>query len=150
MLKVGDKFPEATLINQDGKKVLLKDFLGKKVVAYFYCRDNTPGCSIESQEFQRLYPQFKKKGAVVLGICIGTQESHKKFADKLGLDFDLLVDEGAKLSKKVGVWKQKSFLGKKFMGIERTTFIINEKGRVEKIFTKVRPIGHAEKVLESL
>jgi peroxiredoxin Q/BCP len=150
MLKVGDKFPEVTLVNQDGKKVSLKDFRGKKVVAYFYCRNNTPGCTIESQEFQQLYPQFKKKGVEVVGICIGTQESHKKFAEKLGLDFNLLVDADAELSKKVGVWRQKSFLGKKFLGIERTTFVIDEKGRIEKIFSKVKALGHAKAVLESL
>lgn len=149
-MNVGEKFPDVTLVNQDGKEVSLKDFRGKKVVAYFYCKDSTPGCTIESQEFQHMYPQFRKKGVEVLGICIGTQETHRKFADKLGLKFDLLVDSGAKLSQKLGVWKKKSLYGNEFMGIERTTFLIDEDGRIGKIFSKVRPLGHAKEVLESL
>src|SRR5438876_1178246 len=115
MLEVGNKFPDVTLVSQDGKKVSLKDFRGKKVVAYFYCKDLTSGCTIESAEFQKLYQQFKKKGAEVLGISIGTEETHKKFAGKLGLEFDLLVDSGSKVSEKIGVWKEKSMYGRKYM-----------------------------------
>lgn len=149
-MKVGSKASDFEMINEEGKTASLKKFKGKKTVLYFYCRDSTTGCTIESKDFAKNYRKFKSKNAEIVGVSIGTVESHKKFKDDLKLPFNLLVDENAKVSKKYKVWKEKSFLGKKFMGIERTTFVIDEKGRVAKVFPKVKVDGHWKEVLDSL
>ncbi|MDZ7766875.1 MAG: thioredoxin-dependent thiol peroxidase [Melioribacteraceae bacterium] len=150
MLEEGKKAPQFTLISGDNKKVALKDFLGKKVVLYFYPKDNTSGCTTEACDFRDTHPNFKKVNAVVLGVSPDSIESHEKFSEKLNLPFKLLSDPDKKVLEKYGVWKEKSMYGRKYMGVERTTFIIDEKGKIQKIFPKVKVKGHVEKVLEEL
>ncbi|RCK77321.1 MAG: Thiol peroxidase, Bcp-type [Ignavibacteriae bacterium] len=149
-LKVGDLAPDFNLNSQDGKKISLKNFRGKKVVLYFYPKDMTPGCTKEACSFRDNYESIMAKGAIVLGISADSVDSHRKFREKFKLPFDLLSDETKEVSKLYGVWKQKSFLGKKFMGIERSTFIIDEKGKILAIFRKVKVNGHTEEVLNYL
>lgn len=148
MLKEGLKAPAFTLPDSKGKKISLKDFNGKKVVVYFYPKDNTSGCTTEACSFRDEYPNFKKLKTVVLGVSADSIESHKKFSDKHELPFTLLSDTDKKVLEKYGVWKEKSMYGKKYMGIERTTVVIDEKGKVVKIFPKVKVKGHVEEVLE--
>lgn len=150
MLKEGSKAPAFTLPNEKGKKVSLKDFEGQKVVLYFYPKDMTSGCTKEACDFRDAHPDFKKIKAVVLGVSPDSIESHKKFAEKYELPFTLLSDENKKVLEKYGVWKEKSMYGKKYMGVERTTVIIDEKGKIQKIFPKVKVNGHVEEVLEEL
>lgn len=150
MLKIGLKAPSFTLLSSEGKKVSLKDFKGKKVVLYFYPKDNTSGCTKEACSFQGNSASLKKSGAVVVGISADSVESHAKFAAKYGLQFALLSDESKEVLKAYGVWKEKSMYGRKFMGIERTTVIIDEEGSVTHIFPKVKVDGHTEEVLAAL
>ena len=146
----GDKAPRLTLLSSEGKEVSLRDFVGKRVVLYFYPKDNTSGCTKEACAFQNSSALFKKYGAEVLGVSGDSAESHARFAAKYGLRFPLLSDESKKVLKAFGVWKEKSMYGRKFMGIERTTFIIDEKGIVTHLFAKVKVDGHADEVLEAL
>ena len=150
MLSVGDKAPDFLLMSSDGKMISLKDFRGKKIVLYFYPKDDTPGCTKEACSFSENLARVRKKGAKVFGISADSLKSHQKFADKYGLSFLLLSDETKEVIKTYGVWKEKSFLGKKYMGIERTTFIIDEQGKIAHIFPKVKVAGHTEEVLERL
>jgi peroxiredoxin Q/BCP len=150
MLKEGGKAPAFTLPNEKGEKVSLKDFEGKKVVLYFYPKDMTSGCTKEACDFRDAHPDFKKIKAVVLGVSPDPIDSHKKFAEKYELPFTLLSDENKKVLEKYGVWKEKSMYGRKYMGVERTTVIIDEKGKVQKIFPKVKVNGHVEEVLAEL
>ncbi len=150
MLKEGSKAPTFTLPNQDGKKVSLKDFLGKKVVLYFYPKDMTSGCTKEACDFRDHIKLFNNKDVVVLGLSPDSVQSHKKFQEKYGLPFDLLSDESKKVLEKYGVWKEKSMYGKKYFGVERTTFIIDENGKIKKIFPKVKVNGHIKEVLQAL
>ncbi|MEK6953973.1 MAG: thioredoxin-dependent thiol peroxidase [Candidatus Micrarchaeota archaeon] len=150
MLSVGSKAPEFSLKAQDGKTYSLKKLAGKRAVLYFYPKDDTPGCTIESCGFRDHNAQFIRAGAQILGISADDAKSHGKFALKYGLNFPLLADMGAKVCKKYGVWKEKNFLGRKFMGIERTTFLINGQGRIAAIFPKVNPLGHAKGMLSVL
>jgi peroxiredoxin Q/BCP len=146
----GKKAPVFTLPDSDGHKVALKDFLGKKVILYFYPKDNTSGCSAEANDFNNSLKKFEKAGVQVIGISKDSQKSHIKFRDKYNLKFPLLSDEDTKVIQKYGVWKEKSMYGKKYMGVERTTFIIDEKGKIEKIYPKVKVKGHVEEVLKYL
>jgi peroxiredoxin Q/BCP len=150
MLKEGSKAPAFTLPNQDGKKVSLKDFLGKKVVLYFYPKDMTSGCTKEACDFRDHIKLFNNKDVVVLGVSPDSVQSHKKFQEKYNLPFDLLSDESKKVLEKYGVWKEKSMYGKKYFGVERTTFIIDEKGKIKKIFPRVKVDAHIKEVLEAL
>ncbi|MDT3696536.1 MAG: thioredoxin-dependent thiol peroxidase [Ignavibacterium sp.] len=150
MLEVGAKAPEFSLLNQDGKKISLKDSLGKKVVLYFYPKDNTPGCTKEACSFRDNFTRFNKIDAAILGVSPDPVKSHKKFAEKYKLNFDLLADDEKKVVQLYGVWKEKSMFGRKYMGVERTTFIIDENGRIKNIFKKVKVIGHAKEVIEAL
>jgi thioredoxin-dependent peroxiredoxin len=150
MIEVGKKAPEFSLLNQDGKKISLKDYLGKKVVLYFYPKDDTSGCTKEACNFRDEFPKFTKTKAVILGVSPDTVKSHKKFAEKYDLNFDLLADEEKKVVEKYEVWKEKSMYGRKYMGVERTTFIIDEKGKIKTIFNKVKVDGHNKEVLEAL
>lgn len=150
ILKPGDPAPDFSLFSTDGSTVSLKDFIGKKIVLYFYPRDNTPGCTTEACSFNDNLAIVRKKGAVVLGISGDSVASHEKFSKKYGLSFPLLSDEGKEVLKAYGVWKRKSLYGKLFMGIERTTFIIDEKGKIARIFPKVKVNGHTEDVLQYL
>lgn len=149
MLKIGDKAPAISLISNTGEKVALKDFLGKKVVIYFYPKDSTPGCTTEACDFRDNFARIKKK-AMVLGISRDSIESHQKFVTKYKLNFPLLVDDEGKACEAYGVWQEKSLYGRKFMGIVRSTFIVNEKGRIEHIFPKVKVKGHVDEVLKLL
>lgn len=150
MIEVGKKAPEFSLLNQDGKKISLKDYLGKKVVLYFYPKDDTSGCTKEACNFRDEFPKFTKTKAVILGVSPDSVKSHKKFAEKFDLNFDLLADEEKKVVEKYEVWKEKSMYGRKYMGVERTTFIIDEKGKIKTIFNKVKVDGHNKEVLEAL
>lgn len=150
MLEEGKKAPAFDLLNQDGNKISLKDFSGKKIVLYFYPKDDTSGCTKEACSFRDSFPKFKKSDAVILGVSPDSVKSHKKFAEKYNLNFDLLADEDKKVVQLYDVWKEKSMYGRKYMGVERTTFIIDEKGKIKKIFPKVKVDGHEKEVLEAL
>ena len=150
MLEEGKKAPAFSLFNQDGNKISLKDISGKKIVLYFYPKDDTSGCTKEACSFRDAFPKFKKSDAIILGVSPDSVKSHKKFAKKYDLNFDLLADEDKKVVQLYNVWKEKSMYGKKYMGVERTTFIIDEKGKIKKIFSKVKVDGHEKEVLEAL
>ena len=150
MLEVGKKAPDFSLYNQDEKKISLKDYLGKNVILYFYPKDDTSGCTKEACSFRDNIPKFSKADAVILGISPDSVNSHKKFSEKYKLPFNLLADEEKVVIEKYGVWKEKSMYGRKYMGVERTTFIIDEKGKIKKIFNKVKVEGHENEVLEIL
>jgi len=149
-LQVGSRAPEFTLESADGKKVSLKDFRGKKVVLYFYPKDMTPGCTTEACSFRDNIGVIKRAGAEVIGISADDVTSHRKFTEKYELPFLLLSDTDKKVLKGYGVWKEKSLYGRLFLGIVRTTFIIDEKGIISHIFPKVRVNGHTEEVLAIL
>lgn len=150
-LKEGNKAPEFSLPSTDGKEISLADYKGKKnVVLYFYPKDNTPGCTQESCDFRDFSGKFAKKDAVVLGLSADSLKSHDNFKSKFSLPFPLLSDENKEVIKKYGVWKEKSMYGKKYMGIERTTVVINKEGKIAKIYPKVKVTGHAEEVLSAL
>lgn len=150
MIKVGDVAPDFALPSGDGGTIRLSDLKGKKVVLYFYPKDNTPGCTKEACSFRENLSTLKNKGAVVLGVSADRVDSHARFADRFSLSFPLLSDESKEVIRSYGVWKQKSLYGRKFMGIERTTFVINERGIIEHIFPKVKVEGHTKEVLQVL
>ncbi len=149
-LKAGDKAPDFALTGDDVKNHSLKDFRGKKVVLYFYPKDDTSGCTKEACSFRDNASAIKKKGAVVLGVSGDSVDSHKKFISKYDLNFVLLSNEDRSVLNAYGVWKEKSFMGRKYMGIERTTFIIDEKGVISHVFSKVKVDGHTQEVLEAI
>ena len=150
MLKESNKAPQFTLKDQSGKSVSLKDFLGKQVVLYFYPKDDTPGCTKEACNFRDDFDEIKKENAVILGVSADSEVRHKKFIEKYKLQFALLSDENKKVLEKYGVWQEKSMYGRKYMGIVRSTFIIDEKGKLKKIFPKVKVTNHNIEVLEAL
>jgi peroxiredoxin Q/BCP len=149
-LKEGDKAPDFTAMTNDGGKVSLSDLKGKPVVLYFYPRDDTPGCTKEACAFRDEFASFKKKGAVVLGVSTDSGKSHDKFAAKYKLPFTLVADEDKRIVEDYGVWGQKSFMGRKYMGTHRVTFLINPDGRIKKIWTEVKPVEHAKEILAEL
>lgn len=142
--------PDFALREQDGDLVRLRDFRGKKVVLYFYVRDDTPGCTKEACNFRDGNRKLKAKGVVLLGISPDPVESHKRFAKKYALLFPLLVDEKAQVAKKFGVWGKKNMYGRTFYGTIRSTFIINEEGRVTKQYRRVKVDGHLDQILRDL
>lgn len=146
-IKPGDKVPEISVINQDGKQIMLSDFKGKNIVLYFYPKDNTPGCTMEAKDFRNHIEKFEQLNTVVLGVSKDDENKHQKFIDKYCLPFDLLADTQGKLCQAFGVWVEKSMFGKKYMGIERSTFLINSQGIVVADWRKVTVRGHAEDVL---
>lgn len=150
MVTPGQKAPEFTLPDSNGTPVRLKDFRGKNVVLYFYPKDLTPGCTKEACSFNEALAALRKRGAVVLGVSADSVESHRKFADKYGLQFPLLSDSAKDVIKAYGVWQKKSLYGRSFMGIVRTTFVIDEKGKIRAIVPKVKVEGHAEEILKIL
>lgn len=147
MLEVGSKAPNFSLPDSEGIKVSLSDYKDQNVILYFYPKDMTSGCTQEACDFRELFPKFENKNAVVIGISTDSVASHKKFVEKYNLPFILLSDEDKKVVEKYGVWKEKSMYGKKYMGIERTTFIIGKEGKIKRVFPKVKVAGHAEEVL---
>jgi peroxiredoxin Q/BCP len=149
MLEEGMKAPGFTLTNSGGDKVSLKDFLGKKVVLYFYPKDMTSGCTQEACDFRDNFSQFKKLNAVIVGISPDGEASHKKFEEKYELPFVLLSDPDHKVCELYGVWKEKSMYGRKYMGVERSTFLIDEKGKILKTYNKVKVTGHALDALKT-
>jgi thioredoxin-dependent peroxiredoxin len=150
LVAVGEEAPDFTLETDEEKQVSLKDYRGKKVVLYFYPKDGTPGCTTEALEFKDVTEEFAKEGAVILGISKDSVKSHQKFKEKHQLPFTLLSDPEAKVLSEYGVWKEKVLYGRKFMGTERTTFLIDEKGIIRKIYRKVKPEGHAQVCLLDL
>ena len=149
-LKEGDTAPDFKTQDQNGKKVFLKDFRGKKVVLYFYPEDDTPTCTIEACNLRDNYQDLKKAGRVVLGVSPDTKESHKKFEQKFDLPFTLLEDPEKKIIDLYGVWGEKNLYGRKYMGLFRTTFLIDEKGIILKIFKKPKSKIHSEEILKAL
>ena len=150
MITEGTKAPDFSLPDSNGKVVKLSDFKGKMVVLYFYPKDDTPGCTIEACGFRDMVGEYEKRGAVVLGISPDSSESHTKFASKYKLPFTLLADAGANVASKYGAWGEKNMMGRKYMGIYRTTFVIGKDGKVKKVFEKVQPLGHEKEVLRWL
>jgi len=149
-LKVGQKAPDFTVLNDAGEKTKLSELKGKKVVLYFYPKDDTPGCTAEACAFRDGIKEIKKRGAIVLGVSADSVESHKKFKSKFDLNFPLLADTDKKIIESYGVWKEKSMYGKKYMGIERTTFVIDEQGKIAHIFPKVKVQEHYDEVISAL
>lgn len=149
-LKVGDNAPSFKLKNQDGEPISLSDLKGKPIVLYFYPKDDTSGCTKEACNFRDEFPKFGKMRAEIVGVSADSVESHKKFAEKYKLPFNLLSDEKKEVIEKYGVWQEKSMYGKKYMGIVRTTFIIDASGKISKIFPKVKVDEHNKEVMEAL
>jgi peroxiredoxin Q/BCP len=150
LIEIGSKAPAFSAMTDAGEKVALKDFKGKKVVLYFYPRDLTPGCTTEACDFRDHHIQLKKRGVVVLGVSKDDVATHVKFREKHDLNFPLLADTDGVICEKYGVWQEKSLYGKKFKGIVRTTFVIDEEGRIAHVFPKVRVKEHVAKLLELL
>ena len=150
MIKEKNLAPAFKLPSTNKKEFSLKDSLGNFVVLYFYPKDDTPGCTIETNDFNKLLPKFKKLNCEILGISKDNLKSHDKFRDKYKIKFDLLADEEIKVLKKYKVWAKKKFMGREFMGIVRTTFLIDKKGKIIKIWNNVKVKDHAKEVLETL
>jgi thioredoxin-dependent peroxiredoxin len=150
VIEEGDKAPYFSLESDDGSRVSLQDLRGGKVILYFYPKDDTSGCTTQACDFRDTMPRIETGGATVLGVSPDSAASHRKFKEKYGLNFPLLVDGDHAVAEAYGVWKEKSMYGRKYWGIERSTFLIDEEGRIEKAWRKVRPKGHAEVVLEEL
>ena len=149
-MKVNDKAPAFSLLDQDGNRVSLKDFAGKTVVLFFYPKADTPGCTVEACGFRDTYKKIQATGAVILGISADEPAKQKKFEEKFKLPYPLLADTDKKVCESFGVIQEKSMYGKKYMGIARMTFIIGPTGKIQHIYEKVKPDGHAEEVLEYL
>lgn len=150
MLEVGTMAPDFTLLNQNGEEISLSQYRGQKVILYFYPKDNTPGCTKQACGFAQLYPDFVKKGAVILGVSKDSVKSHKKFEEKYQLPFTLLSDPDLVAIQAYDVWKEKNMYGKKVMGVVRTTYLINEDGIIEKAYTKVKAAQNPNDMLEVL
>ena len=149
-MKVNSKAPSFSLPSTSNNEYSLKDSLGKYIVLYFYPKDDTPGCTIETNDFNKLLAKFKKLNCEILGISKDNLKSHDKFRGKYKIKFDLLADEEIKVLKKYKVWAKKKFMGREFMGIVRTTFLIDKKGKIIKIWNNVKVKDHAKEVLETL
>jgi thioredoxin-dependent peroxiredoxin len=149
MLKEGTLAPDFTAKDENGETVRLRDLRGQKVVLYFYPKDDTPGCTKEACSFRDEFADFKKKKIKVLGVSLDSEASHKKFIAKYKLPFTLLVDKDHEIADRYGVYGEKKFMGRTYMGVKRMTFLIDEKGKVKKVFEKVKPEDHAGEVLEA-
>jgi thioredoxin-dependent peroxiredoxin len=150
ILQEGAKAPAFSALANNNEKVTLSNFKGQWLVLYFYPKDDTPGCTVESCGFRDTFKDFKKENAVILGVSPDGVESHQKFIKKFDLPFLLLADTEKKMCEDYGVWKQKSMFGKKYMGIERSTFLINPEGQISKVWRKVKVSGHWDEVLEAI
>lgn len=148
MVSEGDTVPKFEINDANGNSINSSNFHGKKHVIYFYPRDFTPGCTTEADEFSKNYKEFQMNGIEVIGISPDDAESHKKFCKKMDIQYPLLSDVDNVVSKKFGVWGKKKFMGREYMGVARSTFLVDEKKKIFKIFSKVKPTGHAKKVLE--
>ena len=149
MPKEGTAAPAFKTNDANGETVSLKDLRGQKVVLYFYPKDDTPGCTKEACSFRDDFATFKKRGITVLGVSPDSEASHKKFETKYKLPFTLLADKDHAIADAYGVWGEKKFMGRTYMGVQRTTFLIDEKGKIKKVFEKVKPEDHASEVLEA-
>ena len=150
LLQPGAKAPDFSTTDQSGKKITLKEYRGKKVVLYFYPKDDTPGCTKEACAFRDHFAEFKKLGVEVLGVSVDTEKSHKSFAVKFKLPFTLVADTDKKIVDAYGVWGEKSMYGRKYMGTNRVTYLINEAGRIAAVFPKVKPEEHVEEILAQI
>ena len=149
-LKEGDEAPDFSAPATGGQEVSLSNFKGKNVLLYFYPRDDTPGCTKEACGFRDHFAEFKKRGAVILGVSIDPIKSHEKFTEKFDLPFPLLADEEKEIAEAYGVWGEKKFMGRTYMGTHRVTFLIGPDGRIKKIWRQVKPSEHAAEVLAAL
>jgi peroxiredoxin Q/BCP len=146
MLRAGDTAPDFSLLDDEGKTRTLREFRGKRVVLFFYPKADTPGCTTEACEFRDALPRFGKLDAVIVGASPDTVKAQAKFKEKFGFPYSLLADADHTLAEAFGVWKEKSMYGRTYMGVERTTFLIDEKGTISHVFEKVKPAGHAAEV----
>jgi peroxiredoxin Q/BCP len=147
----GKVAPDFTMRAKDGSATKLSELRGKKdVVIYFYPKDFTPGCTMEATEFSRDYKTFKDAGIEIVGISPDDEESHQKFREKMGMPYPLVADTDKEISKKYGVYGLKSFMGREYMGVNRSTFLVDKSGKVVRVFKKVKPAGHSKEVLEAL
>jgi len=149
MIKEGTNAPVFKTTDANGETISLKDLKGQKVVLYFYPKDDTPGCTKEACSFRDAWAKFRKRGITVLGVSPDSEASHKKFETKYKLPFTLLADKDHAIADAYGVWGEKKFMGRTYMGVLRTTFLIDEKGKIKKVFEKVKPEDHASEVLEA-
>jgi peroxiredoxin Q/BCP len=150
VVEEGQEAPDFVLPSDSGERVRLSELRGRPVVLYFYPRDDTPGCTKQACAIRDSYDEFEERGAVVLGVSTDDETSHVKFKEKYGLPFTLLADTDHEVAGAYGVWKEKNFGGKKYWGVERSTFLIDEQGRIAKVMRRVKPDTHAEKVLAAL
>ena len=150
LLAPGDRAPDFATVDQNGAPAALKDFQGRKVVVYFYPKDDTPGCTKEACSFRDAYAGFRKRKIDVLGVSVDDEKSHRKFAEKFDLPFRLLADPDKKIVRAYGVWGEKSMYGRKYLGTHRVTYVIDEKGKIAAVFPKVKPEKHAEEILEAI
>ncbi len=150
LLQIGTQAPNFKTIDQNGESVTLEQFRGKKVILYFYPKDDTPGCTKEACAFRDNFEKFKEINVEVLGVSVDDKKKHKKFAEKYNLPFRLLADTEKKIVQDYGVWGEKSLYGKKYMGTNRITYLIDENGKIEQVFPKVKPETHAEELLQVL
>jgi thioredoxin-dependent peroxiredoxin len=148
ILEAGEKAPEFQAVDQEGKDTSLDDFRGRRVVLYFYPKDDTPGCTKEACAFRDAYREFRKRSVEILGVSVDDEKSHKKFAEKFDLPFRLLADPDKKIVKAYGVWGEKSLYGRKFLGTKRVTYLIDEKGKIAAVWPKVSPAEHAKEILD--
>lgn len=147
-LKEGDKAPEFSGVNEKGEEISLSDYQGQKLVLYFYPKDNTPGCTAEACNLRDHYEQLEKEGYAILGVSPDSERKHQNFIKKYNLPFPLIADTDKKIANKYGVWGEKQMYGRTYEGIFRTTFLIDEEGKIEKVFKKVKTKAHAEQILE--
>jgi thioredoxin-dependent peroxiredoxin len=150
LLETGAEAPDFSTTDQNGKKVSLKDYRGRKVVLYFYPKDDTPGCTKEACAFRDSFGKFKTLGIEILGVSVDSEKSHKSFAEKYALPFTLLADPDKKIVQAYGAWGEKALYGKKYMGTHRVTYLIDESGRIASVFPKVKPEEHADEILKTV
>jgi thioredoxin-dependent peroxiredoxin len=150
LVEEGSPAPDFTLTSDSGERVSLSQFRGQPVVLYFYPKDDTPGCTAQACGIRDSYDDFEQRGAVVLGVSPDEESSHVKFKQKYGLPFTLLADPDHEVAEQYGVWGERKYMGKTYMGVERSTFLIDEDGRIAKVMRRVKPDTHAERVLEAL